>query len=278
MRPDFTDIHSHIIPGVDDGSESMEASLGLLDMAYEDGIRRIIATPHSGIINPMYNRELAEYRLAELRHRIADRYPDMQLYMGNELFLAPGYPDGLEDGMSQTLAGSEYVLVEFPMDIDYEYVYQSCRRLMLQGYIPILAHVERYLHTYIDIEDIETLVRQGVRIQINSKTLAGSSTAAGAGIESTSVGNRSKRNNNSNNNSKGGIFASLLGSSTRMDKRQRFAERLLKEGLVHHIATDMHDMPGREPRMKDAYEHIASIVGDSAAEQIFRNSEEIIGA
>ena len=261
MKFEFTDIHSHIIPGVDDGSENMETSLGLIDMAYEDGIRRMIATPHWGVINPAYDRELAEYRLAELRHRAQAKYPDIELYMGNEIFLAPGYPDGLDDGKSQTLAGSEYVLIEFPMEIDYEYVFHSCRKMLLSGYIPILAHAERYLYTYSGPDDIAELVNQGARVQINSSSLTGPAQSE-ASQSGTAQGS--------------GIFSRIFKSSSNHDKRHKFAEQLLKQDLVHYIATDIHNMPGRQPRMTAAAEHITSLIGEDRTLQLFANSDKLL--
>lgn len=162
------DIHTHLLPNVDDGSYSLKASLNMLKAEYDDGVRRIIITPHFR----------GEYRLCgdELKNRFEDFkkaaaafYPDVDLRLGQEIFYNKGSLSAIESGELFTLAGGKYVLLEFPFvyktDIA-EAVYETVRR----GFLPVVAHVERYCYA------TEALVREikdlGGFIQVNANAVA----------------------------------------------------------------------------------------------------------
>ena len=287
MDWNFVDIHSHIIFGVDDGSPNLESSINLVAMAYEDGIRKMIATPHWGIINPNYERSVAESNLKLLQEAIADRYPDMQLYMGNELFLVPGYADGLRDGKSCTLADSLYVLVEFPMDIEYDEVISLFRKLILSGYYPIFAHAERYRHVYKNIEGLKKIASQGVLIQINSSALAApysgseqssDKTAARLDLNCNTLDESSMPVENGKEKSHN-LFDKLrknIAPGKFMPGRSSFADEMLRAGLVNFVATDIHSMPGRMSQMRSAAHHMIDLVGEDAAHKILIENPQAI--
>lgn len=243
MNWEFTDVHCHIIPNVDDGSPNLETSLRMVDEAYDEGIRRMIATPHFGIINPQYDPDRVRENYDELVKAVAERHPDMKIYMGNELFIAPGYSDGLADGMSNTLAGSNYVLVEFPDNADYDMIYHEFRRIMLNGYTPIFAHAERYIHAYENIKGLQSLRNQGVLIQVNSNSICSGRQASGG-------------------------FKKLLGMSEGWERVESFVHEMLKAGLVDFVGTDCHDMPGRQPKMRAAADKMIEVIGEEATRRI----------
>ena len=234
---EFTDIHSHIIPGVDDGSENMEISMRLIEEAYEDGIRTMIATPHFGIINPDYNPKKVKDNFAALCEKVSEVHPDMKLYLGNELFLAPGYADGLEDKMSNTMAKTKYVLIEFPDSASFDLIYHQVRRLLVAGYTPIFAHAERYMGAYKDVKGLRELKNQGIMIQVNSNSIA-------------SLAEEEK-----------GLFK-------RKDPFKKLVREMLEEGLVDFVATDIHDLPGRKPHMTQAKDVMIDIIGQEETERI----------
>ena len=251
MDRDFTDVHCHIIPDVDDGSPNIETSLRMVDEAYDEGIRRMIATPHFGIINPQYDPERVKKNYDELVRAVAGIHPDMKLYLGNEIFLVPGYSDGLKDGLSNTLAGSSYVLVEFPDDANYDMLYHEFRRIMLNGYTPVFAHAERYIYAYGDIKGLKSLRDQGVLVQVNSNSIC------------------------SGRKPSGGI-RKLLGMMDAWEEVEYFVHDILKAGLVDLVGTDCHDMPGRQPRMRLAAAKMVELIGESAAKKILIDNPQQI--
>ena len=134
------DVHAHILPGVDDGSENWNESIEMLRMAYEQGIRTIIATPH-------YHQGQDIERLKEttgiLRQEAQKLDPEYGIFLGQELMDSEGILDELRKGRALTMAGSRYVLIEFLPNVSYSRLYQRLRQLQGAGYIPILAHAER---------------------------------------------------------------------------------------------------------------------------------------
>lgn len=166
---ELIDIHAHILPGVDDGSRGMEESETMLSMAYCQGIRRIIATPH-------YSRRRGSGGLAELADRLNARaqaiYGDFEILPGHETYYYEGLAEALKSGQALTLAGSRYVLVEFDPGVSYRQLYQGVRKLIMARYVPVLAHMERYLCLR-DEGNFRELTQCDCRMQMNYDSLAG---------------------------------------------------------------------------------------------------------
>lgn len=170
----LVDIHCHILPGVDDGSHSKSQSWRMMDLAWENGIRALIATPHympeGGHPSPETLRELAE----ELREYAQIRQYDMEIYEGNEIYYHQDAAELLTQGKILTLAGSRYVLVEFSPADDARYIRNALAELQGAGYEPILAHAERYRSLCRKPYDrIEDLREMGVLIQVNAAAVEG---------------------------------------------------------------------------------------------------------
>lgn len=171
----FIDIHSHIIPGVDDGAQSLAQSMALLDKAYDEGIRTVIATPHYGIENGyMPSCDLVQKGFDELCTAAAQSHPDVRIFRGCELYFAPQHLRARAKG--RTMAGSDYLLVEFlEYGDNHENAAHICNCLIAlasQGkYRPILAHAERYRDFEGKLSEFEHLVQCGVYLQINAYDL-----------------------------------------------------------------------------------------------------------
>ena len=146
------DIHCHILPGVDDGARNMEESLWMLNKEYQEGVRHVILTPHFryDMFEPHMNivtRQFMQLRRAAMN--IGDE--GMRLYLGCELHSSMDMVECLKKGRRLTLAGSRYVLVEFSNGDEKNYIEERVRSLLMNGFIPIIAHVERYKATRNDI-------------------------------------------------------------------------------------------------------------------------------
>lgn len=231
------DIHSHILPGVDDGAGAMEETMEMLRQAYDEGIRAIFATPHCGLSNPDFSPEKADAVLAEVQAECKARFPDMFILKGNELFYSSGILERLYSGQANTLTGSDYVLIEFAPDIKYSELERALRELITGGYRPILAHAERYICLIKDQSQVEALVNQGAYIQINARSL-------------------------------------MRG---RFDKRMKWCRRLIENGLVHFVATDCHNADSRKPEIRQAIEKLKEITDEDTVKDItFRNGIRVM--
>ncbi len=225
MKP-YIDIHSHILPGIDDGSKDFFTSMQMLKIASDNGITAIIVTPHNKPSRHNAGSLKIGSLIADLKEQMADEDIAIELYEGNELYYRSGLVEEIINGKALTMAGSDYVLVEFgPMD-DYDYIRNGIYSLMAGGYYPILAHVERYARISGRAERVEDLIQMGCYIQVNAGSIMGN-----------------------------------LGFETRL-----FARKLLKERLVHFVATDAHDTGKRSPYIKEC----ASLIGKKYGEDYRR--------
>ncbi|MCM1218361.1 MAG: protein-tyrosine-phosphatase [Lachnospiraceae bacterium] len=171
---ELTDIHCHILPKVDDGSHSEEQSHRMLDIAWKNGIRTIIATPHYMPDGPHPPVEKLRRLVEELQEYADQQFYDMTIYEGNEIYYHEEVPELLEAGKILTLAGSSYVLVEFSPADDARYIRNALADIQSAGYDPILAHVERYMSLCKKPYDrIGELRDMGVLIQVNANSIEG---------------------------------------------------------------------------------------------------------
>ena len=153
------DIHSHLVPGVDDGSQSIEESLALLKQAEEDGITELITTPHF-MKNGEFRIKASE--LVKRFNELKQAYPgSIKLHLGNELYIHPDLPELLEQGDILTLAESKTILVEYD-EILYE--------LSLK-YRIIIAHPERYHYVQEDPNFCLRWLKEGYLLQSNQNSL-----------------------------------------------------------------------------------------------------------
>lgn len=168
----FADIHNHTLASVDDGAKSEQMMYRMLDAAYADGTRFLCLTPHfhPGCFGD--NREAAKESFQKLRSYAAQHCPQLQLYLGNELRFSPNCDHWLREGLCRTLNGTVSVLVDFSADASQEQINRGLGRLLSMGYVPVLAHAERYYR--LSIATIRNLKRNGIRIQINAGSLTGS--------------------------------------------------------------------------------------------------------
>lgn len=169
----FADIHTHILHGVDDGAKSSKQMCRMVDQAYGDGVRILCLTPH---YHPGYfgeNQEKAERAFAELR-AYGEKYPDLELYLANELRWTHSATEWLDRGQCRTLGPSNVVLVDFSAAERERDMVSGLDRLLSAGYAPILAHVERYQNLRGKWDTLEKLKLRGVRFQITAGALTGS--------------------------------------------------------------------------------------------------------
>jgi protein-tyrosine phosphatase len=224
----YFDIHNHILPGVDDGAEDMDETRRMLLIAYEEGIRCIVATPH--FVAGRSNISVAKLiDICGEVNRIAESLAEeFHVLLGNELFYSTEMIEALKRGDALTIAGTRYVLVEFLIDSSYKEIRNGLSNCIYAGYIPILAHAERY-HCLVKTPSlVDKLIKHGVYIQINFHYI------------------------------RGGYF----------DSKVRFCHRLLKNNQVHFLGTDAHGAYQRIPRAKDSINYLKKKYSESTVKQL----------
>lgn len=226
------DIHCHIMPGVDDGSPDIETSLAMLKMAVNDGIEQIILTPHYKPMHHNVRPQKNELYRQKLQQIAQEKGIKVQLFSGNEIYYSGETQEQLVNREICTLAGSDYVLVEFhPTDI-YSNIHNAMYQIISAGYTPILAHVERYSDIVSHPKYVDELIALGCYIQVNASSVMGK---YGFGI-------------------------------------RLFTRKLLKSRKVHFVATDAHDTQRRAPLLSECREYVERKIDRAYAEEIFYNN------
>lgn len=230
------DIHNHMLPEVDDGAADWNETQKMLQLAYEEGVRNIILTPHYHrkyyhVSNEIIKTKFEKFK--ELTHSIDG---SMKVYLGNELYYHHDATVDLKNEKVYTMAESSYILVEFSPTKDSNYISNALNTLQMEGYLPILAHAERYRCYIKDWKQIIDLVERGVYIQLNA--------------------------------------SSIIGKSGFTSKR--FTKRLLEQDLVHFVATDTHDIHKRPPLLRKCVQYIEKRYGQDRVDLLFCNNPQCI--
>lgn len=232
----FIDIHTHIIPHVDDGSDSMAMTGDMLSIAINEGIETIVATPHfiPGLAYFKKDDVFASFEITDKYVR-ENKLP-VKLVLGNEIYLDDQTAEKIKKKECLTIGNTKYVLLEFPMSdpprrLDYMI---SCIRD--EGFYPVIAHPERYHWLMEDEEALDNLMCQGCLMQINTGSITG-------------------------------FYGKTVFQAVK---------KLLHENMVHLVGTDAHTNRKRAPKMKEAYEILEKCIGQRYADQLFYKTAESV--
>ncbi len=163
------DIHSHILPCVDDGSESLSASIAMLKKAVSDGVTGIIFTPHLRLNFNLSPKELQK-KFDEFLVEVKKEGIEVDLYLGQEIYIDRDWKKLFKSKAFRTMAGTKHVLIEFSYTERQEYS-EIVYELATMGYKPIVAHVERY--SRITLDDVLEMRAEGGLIQVNAESIVG---------------------------------------------------------------------------------------------------------
>lgn len=159
------DIHNHLLYSIDDGSNSLNDSIEILNDLYNRGVTDIVLTPHY-IIGTDYNSSNKE-KLKLIKE--LEKNTKIKLYMGNEVFIDNNILEYIENSEISTINSSRYLLIELPLEEKLESSNNIIFKLRNSGIIPIIAHPERY--SYLSIKDLEELINEGCLFQGNISSL-----------------------------------------------------------------------------------------------------------
>lgn len=222
------DLHSHILPGIDDGSRSLEMSIAMARIAVADGIHTMACTPH--IYPGLYMNDTAGIRAARdaLQVELDERGIALQLTTGADVHLVPALIDGLRAGTIPTLHGTRYLLLEPSHHVAPPRFAEHVFGLVAEGYTPVITHPERLTWIEDHFSTFVDLVRQGCWMQVTAAALTG-----------------------------------MFGP-----RAKYWGERFLGEGLTHLLATDCHSDGRRVPVLSQGLAVAERIVGSEEARQL----------
>lgn len=231
------DLHSHILPGIDDGSRSLDMSLDMARMAVDSGITTMACTPH--IYPGLYMNDTAGIVAARdaLQRALDDKGIPLKLTTGADVHLVPGLLDGLRRGIVPCLHGTRYLLLEPSHHVAPPRFQESVFQLVAAGYVPVITHPERLTWVEDNYAVFGDLVRQGAWMQVTAGALTG-------------------------------VFG---------PRAKYWGERFLGDGLTHIIASDCHSSGRRSPVAMDKAAEIARrMVGKEEAALLVRGRQQKI--
>ena len=232
------DIHSHILPNIDDGPHGMEDSVAMARIAKNDGTIKMICTPHHKDVIENHSISKLKQRVTQFKSRLKDEKIDLEIGLGMENHINLDLPEDLSNGTSLTINQTKYVLIELPFFGKPNYIEKILFDVQLEGYIPILAHPER-LELF---QNTPTILNDFVDRGMLTQFTAGS----------------------------------ILGLFGR--KAKTLTEKYLKAGLVHTFASDTHTPAGpRSPILSTAFNKVSNSYGQNIALTMFSaNPKSII--
>lgn len=229
----MVDIHSHILPFVDDGSNDLEISFEMLKSAAAAGTDEIVLTPHCNL----YDREKNYFYEMQLvfdafKQKVEERNIGIKIYLGAEVFADESVTQLLKKGLLPTINGSRFLMIEFDFYSTPAYICDTVRSIGRMGYVPIVAHPERYsCIKKINGVSME-IMNSGGLLQVNKGSLAGE-----------------------------------FGESARQT-----ALELISHNTAQFVASDAHSLSSRTVEMDLTYEIIEDYFGNKTAQSLLNDN------
>lgn len=222
------DVHCHIIPGVDDGVQTLDECRKLLEMEYAQGVRTIIATPHfrRGMFECPIERIKAEYE--KVKAVAKEIGGGMEIILGCEYYADLDMIESLNNKEKSTIGDTSYVLIEFSENTKFAFIRERIYELICNGYEPLVAHAERYMTLRDGTEKINELVALGAKIQLNAE--------------------------------------SIIGLEGRRIKK--FCKKMMKENYLYAVGSDSHDCSKRPPYMGRCAVYLEKKMGSDYAHRV----------
>ncbi len=228
------DIHCHVIYGVDDGARELSESAEMFKDAAAQGIDTIIATPHFRHDMFDYPLDLIDARFKELQNKAAEN--GIMLFLGCEYHVNSDITDDIKTARVHTMCDTKYVLCEFSYLTEFEYIRKYVSELVSNGFIPIIAHAERYKVFEDDVWKLTELKDLGARVQVNADSVIG---------ESKNILKKTSRN-------------------------------MLKHNLADFVASDAHGIDFRPNHMGECYKFVSKKYSAEYADLLFKENPKKI--
>lgn len=222
------DVHSHIIPKIDDGATSFEESYTMFNEAVKTGFTDIIATSH--YIEDYYETDCVERQawIEAMNKALKENNINLNIHSGNEIYITQNLVKLIKERKASTLAGSKYVLFELPMNNNIVYLNETIFEIKSSGFVPIIAHPERYAFVQRNPNMLIDLIKQGVLFQ--------------------------------------GNYASIIGRYGNHAKNT--IKKLLKANMIHFLGTDCHRKNDIYIQMNDIIQELEKLLGVEMLEKL----------
>ncbi len=229
------DFHTHVLPNVDDGSKSVEETFNLIKEAEKAGFTKIISTSH--YMEDYYEVENKERKvwIKGLNEKLQSEKINIQLYLGNEIYITENIIKLLEDDKASTINNTNYVLFEMPLNSKPLNLYDVLFEILRYKLVPVLAHPERYDFVQKDPELLYDLVQKGVLLQVN--------------------------------------YGSIIGYYGQ--KAQIISRKLLKNDMVHFLGTDVHRQNTIYPKIPEILSQLKILIGEEKLTELTTINPEL---
>ena len=235
----MTDIHCHLIYDVDDGCRDIKESIILLKKMKKIGFDNVIITPHY-IENSEYSSENEEKleKLEYIKKTLKLNKIDINVYLGNEIFINENVVNNVKDGKIYPLNNSKYLLIEFPFHNHLLNLEDVLYEIKINGYIPIIAHPERYDAFKDNYSEVEKLKKDGTLFQSN--------------------------------------YSSILGYYGKRAKK--LMKKMLKDGYIEYLGTDIHrkEKTFVIDNFNKIEKKIRRIIGNKKYDEIMENCDKLV--
>ena len=231
------DIHTHLLPGIDDGSESLDVSLQMARDAVADGVTHALMTPHH--MNGSYVNHASDVikLTADFQTELNNANIPLTVFPSQEVRINGGLLSALDDGdILTTDEQGTYILIEFPSDDVPAFTMDMLFQIQQRGLVPIIVHPERNTRLMKEPQLLYDMVSRGAYAQVTASSYVGT-------------------------------FGKAVTA---------FSEDIIVNGLAHLFASDAHHIPGRKYKMTAAFDKLKAAYGSDSAKQFDDNAKALV--
>ncbi|WP_350345073.1 CpsB/CapC family capsule biosynthesis tyrosine phosphatase [Proteinivorax tanatarense] len=230
------DVHSHILPGIDDGASCIEQAIEMAKIAQQENITKIISTPHYLGEGQDASKESILKAAKLLNQSCVDNGIDIDILVGQELYANINLLEDIKNNNVLPLANTDFLLIEFPMMSLPSWADDILHGIMVLGYKPVIAHPERYGYVINNPDIVKEWINMGCFTQINSMSITG-----------------------------------RFGS-----KVQKVVKELATRDMIHLLGTDSHSHRGRSPKVQDSISLLKNWIGTKDAKMVVDNGFRLL--
>lgn len=230
------DIHTHILPNIDDGARSIEETFNLIKEAKNVGFDAIVLTSH--YMEGYYETDTPEREVwvNAIYENLQAKNIDINLYLGNEIYLSENMIKFMEEGKASTINDTSYVLFELPLDEEPENLYNIIYQMQRYKIVPILAHPERYNFIQKEPEIVYDLIKKGVLMQAN--------------------------------------YGSIIGQYG--DTAKMIVEKLLENDMIHLLGTNAHRQNTIYPQIPQILSELNELIGEEKLKKLTTTNPKLV--